>query len=74
MRTDMSTVFTNVSAPIRDDLLEMSLDENSASSELMLSALGVLWIATGWSATLKITIQGHRRVIINLSVRIPSFR
>ena len=30
-------VFTNVSAPIRDDPLGMSLDKNSASSELMLS-------------------------------------
>ena len=30
-------VFTNVSAPTRDDLLGMSLDKNSASSELMLT-------------------------------------
>ena len=31
--TKSRPVFTNVSAPTQDDLLGMSLDENSASSE-----------------------------------------
>ena len=66
-------VFTNVSTPIRDDLLGMSRDENGTSSELMLSRPERLMDRYLMVGDSEISIQRHRGLVKKLSVRLASF-